>query len=122
MKIENEPTTRELPDLIAATPARSEMESVTEVNGTVARFEMAYSPATRGPERFGPPMRQRVGSMLFLAFGLGVAWGYHPVADLQAAGAVSVIDDFGALMPALRALWPKLKLADTGTGAVTNHA
>lgn len=73
MKIENEPTTRELPDLIAATPARSEMESVTEVNGTVARFEMAYSPATRGPERFGPPMRQRVGSMLFLAFGLGVA-------------------------------------------------
>jgi hypothetical protein len=35
---------------------------------------------------------------------------------------VSVIDDFGALMPALRALWPKLKLADTGTGAVTNHA
>jgi phosphoglycolate phosphatase len=56
------------------------------------------------------------------AFGLGVAWGYHPVADLHAAGATSVIDDFGALMPALGTLWPKLKLIDASAGAVTNDA
>jgi phosphoglycolate phosphatase len=56
------------------------------------------------------------------AFGLGVAWGYHPVADLHAAGAVSVIDDFGALMPALGKLWPKLKFVETSAGAAANHA
>lgn len=39
------------------------------------------------------------------ASALGVAWGYHPVADLHGAGAVSVIDDFAALDPALAALW-----------------
>ena len=73
MKTNEEPTERALPDLIATAPARSEMESVTDVNGTVARFEMAYSPPTRGPEKFGPPLRQRVGSMIFFAFGATVA-------------------------------------------------
>lgn len=70
---DDEATKRELPDLIAAAPARSEMASVTEVNGSVARFEMAYSPATVGPQKFGPPMRQRIGSMLFFGFGLTIA-------------------------------------------------
>jgi phosphoglycolate phosphatase len=41
------------------------------------------------------------------ASALGVAWGYHPVDDLHAAGAHSVIDDFSALDPALDALWPR---------------
>jgi len=40
------------------------------------------------------------------ASALGVAWGYHPVDDLHAAGASSVLDDFAALDPALAALWP----------------
>jgi phosphoglycolate phosphatase len=39
------------------------------------------------------------------AAALGVAWGYHPVADLHGAGASSVLDDFSALDPALAALW-----------------
>jgi phosphoglycolate phosphatase len=39
------------------------------------------------------------------AAALGVAWGYHPVNDLHAAGARSVLDDFSALDPALAALW-----------------
>jgi hypothetical protein len=73
VKTNEEPAQRPLPDLIATAPARSEMESVTDVNGTVARFEMAYSPASRGPEKFGPPLRQRLGSMLFFAFGLTIA-------------------------------------------------
>jgi hypothetical protein len=63
--------THELPDLVASTPARPEMESVTE-SGTVARFEMAYSPPN-GAETFGPPLRQRVGAMAFLAFGVVLA-------------------------------------------------
>jgi hypothetical protein len=73
VKIEEEPAKRELPDLIAGAPARGEMESVTDVHGTVARFEMAYSPVSRGPEKFGPPLRQRIGSMVFFAFGLAIA-------------------------------------------------
>lgn len=40
------------------------------------------------------------------ASALGVSWGYHPVADLHGAGALSVLDDFAALDPALAALWP----------------
>jgi phosphoglycolate phosphatase len=41
------------------------------------------------------------------AAALGVAWGYHPVADLHAAGALSVLEDFSALDPALAALWQR---------------
>jgi hypothetical protein len=41
--------------------------SVTDVNGTVARFEMAYSPAESDRFRFGPPVRQWIPSLLFFA-------------------------------------------------------
>lgn len=37
------------------------------------------------------------------ASAIGVSWGYHPVADLHAAGARLVLDDFAALAAAL---WP----------------
>ena len=47
------------------------------------------------------------------AAGIGVAWGYHPVEDLHAAGAHTVIDTFDALDPALAALWPEM--ADVGS-------
>ncbi|MBN2907619.1 MAG: HAD-IA family hydrolase [Rhodobacteraceae bacterium] len=36
---------------------------------------------------------------------IGVAWGYHPVADLHAAGADRVIDTFDALDAALLEIW-----------------
>ena len=58
----------ELPDLVEP-PARPEMDSVTDVNGTVARFEMAYSPIARRAVSFGPPLRQRLPSLVFCAFG-----------------------------------------------------
>jgi len=45
-----------------------ERVSVTDVNGTVARFEMAYSPVDRDRFRFGPPWRQRLLSLCFVAF------------------------------------------------------
>ncbi|HEY2512429.1 MAG TPA: hypothetical protein VGI39_16295 [Polyangiaceae bacterium] len=61
-----QPPTAEIADL---DPIRPEMESVTEVNGTVAHFEMTYSPVARRAVTFGPPLRQRLPSLLFLAFG-----------------------------------------------------
>lgn len=36
---------------------------------------------------------------------IGVSWGYHPVADLHAAGADRVIDSFDALDAALEEVW-----------------
>lgn len=39
------------------------------------------------------------------AAAIGVAWGYHPVAELHDAGAHAVVDDFAALEPALADLW-----------------
>jgi hypothetical protein len=45
------------------------MDSVTDGTGTVARFEMAYSPIARRAVSFGPPLRQRIPSYVFCAFG-----------------------------------------------------
>lgn len=42
--------------------------SITEVNGTVARFEMAYNPNPTERFVFGPPIWQRLPSLLFLGF------------------------------------------------------
>ena len=42
--------------------------SITEVNGTVARFEMAYNPEPDERFVFGPPFWQRLPSFLFLGF------------------------------------------------------
>jgi len=53
------------------------------------------------------------------ASALGVAWGYHPASELHAAGAQAVIDDFGALTPALEKLWPALRVNDA-TSAVAS--
>ena len=42
--------------------------SITDVNGTVAHFEMSYSPpaASASRAKFGPPLRSRVPSALYL--------------------------------------------------------
>ena len=39
---------------------------------------------------------------------IGVAWGYHPVARLRAAGADRIIADFAALGPAIETLWERV--------------
>lgn len=44
--------------------------SITDVNGTVARFEMAYSPPAGERIFFGPPMSARIPGFVFLAFAL----------------------------------------------------
>ena len=56
--------------------------SVTDVNGTVARFEMSYEPAgtRRDKTKFGPPVRSRIPSALYLGasivFGIVTAYAY----------------------------------------------
>jgi hypothetical protein len=40
--------------------------SVTDVHGTIARFEMSYSPPSGGRSKFGPPLRERIPSGLYL--------------------------------------------------------
>lgn len=42
--------------------------SVTETNGTVARFEMAFDPNPGDRFAFGPPVWQRLPSLIFLGF------------------------------------------------------
>lgn len=67
---------RALPDLVdsaaSETDPRAPLESITEVNGTVARFEMAYSPKIGERIAFGPPLRQMLPSLLFLVFALAL--------------------------------------------------
>jgi hypothetical protein len=46
--------------------------SVTDVNGTVARFEMAYSPPKKQRVTFGPPLSQRLPSLLFIALAVAM--------------------------------------------------
>jgi hypothetical protein len=60
----------DLAGLVESAPVRPEMDSVTDVHGTVARFEMAYSPVVRRAVSFGPPLRQRLPSLVFFTFGL----------------------------------------------------
>jgi hypothetical protein len=44
--------------------------SVTDVNGTIARFEMTYSPPAGGRLKFGPTLATRLPSALYLAAAL----------------------------------------------------
>lgn len=46
--------------------------SITDVNGTVARFDMAYNPTSEERFVFGPPVWQRLPSLLFLGFASAV--------------------------------------------------
>lgn len=57
----------ELPKL---TDTADERPSITEVNGTVARFTMAYSPAAGDRFTFGPPLAQKLPSWIFLGIAL----------------------------------------------------
>jgi hypothetical protein len=41
-------------------------DSITEVHGTIARFEMSYSPPSGTRTKFGPPIRERIPSVLYL--------------------------------------------------------
>lgn len=56
--------------------------SITDVNGTIARFEMTYEPPSAGERlKFGPPLKTRIPSALYLAaaivFGIVTAYAYN---------------------------------------------
>ena len=61
-----------LPDVIDSSDD-GDRPSITEVNGTVAKFEMAYAPEKSDRFAFGPPMISRIPGLVFLAFGAAVA-------------------------------------------------
>lgn len=65
------PKTTELPEL-GAGPDNGDRVSVTDAHGTIARFEMAYSPASGEKFSFGPPLSQRLPSFFFLAFAIAM--------------------------------------------------
>ena len=50
--------------------ADGDRSSITDVNGTVARFEMAYTPAIGERLFFGPPTSAKIPGFVFLAFAL----------------------------------------------------
>src|SRR4051794_24015131 len=60
----------DLPSMIDA--GDGDRPSITETNGTVARFEMAYNPNPGERFAFGPPWWQRVPSLVFLAFAIAL--------------------------------------------------
>ena len=56
--------------------------SITDVNGTVARFDMSYEPPSAGERtKFGPPRRARIPSAIYLAasaiFGVVTVCAYN---------------------------------------------
>jgi hypothetical protein len=64
---------RQLPDLIeTANDPDADQPSITEINGSIARFSMAYEPEKAGPLRFGPPAKHLFWSYLFAALSLGL--------------------------------------------------
>jgi hypothetical protein len=63
------------------TDAEGDRVSITDVNGTVARFEMTYEPPAPGARtKFGPPLRSRIPSAIYLGaalvLGAVVAYAY----------------------------------------------
>jgi hypothetical protein len=60
-----------------------ERVSITDVHGTVAHFEMTYEPPAGERFKFGPPLRARLPSALYLAAALvlgGIVWYAYALA------------------------------------------
>lgn len=55
--------------------------TITDVHGTVARFDMSYEPPSGERVKFGPPLSVRWPSLLYLVLALAIAglvvWGYN---------------------------------------------
>jgi hypothetical protein len=66
---QNGQASRDLPKL-ADQSGEHERISITDVNGTVARFEMAYNPRAGERFAFGPPLRMRIPGFVYLVFAL----------------------------------------------------
>ncbi len=75
MNAVTEPNDQKEPELpgMVETADDTERPSITDVHGTVARFEMAYSPKVGERRAFGPPLRHTVPSYIFLVAALAFA-------------------------------------------------
>ncbi|MDB4941207.1 MAG: hypothetical protein JWP97_741 [Labilithrix sp.] len=66
---------------VIETADEGDRPSITDVNGSIAKFEMAYSPARNERFAFGPPLLSRIPGYLFLVFaaciGLSVLAAYY---------------------------------------------
>lgn len=69
--IESPSPTPEMPDLVD--DEGGQRDSITDVHGTIARFEMAYTPQSGDRFAFGPPFLSRLPSLLYLALALAAA-------------------------------------------------
>lgn len=69
--IESPSPTPEMPDLVD--DEGGQRDSITDVHGTIARFEMAYTPQSGDRFAFGPPLLSRLPSLLYLAVALVAA-------------------------------------------------
>src|SRR5688572_7314981 len=67
------PAADPLPPLVDA-PDDGDRPSITEVNGTIARFEMAFEPRENERFAFGAPIWQQAPSYIFLGFALSLAF------------------------------------------------
>ncbi len=65
------PEPRELADVVASSDD-GDRPSITGVHGTIARFEMAYSPDKTDRFAFGPPMWARIPGYVLLAFAAAI--------------------------------------------------
>ncbi len=71
------------PELVDLQPPADEGDrvSVTDVNGSVAHFEMSYAPPTDVRRKFMAPLSARLPSFLYLAIAAAicgiVVWGYN---------------------------------------------
>jgi hypothetical protein len=74
------PTPDESPSSDAIVDDDGDRVSITDVNGSVAHFEMTYSAPTSARMKFGPPLRSRVPSAIYLlcalALGGAVLYAY----------------------------------------------
>ena len=70
MTPDESPESTEAEEASPRPPHRSEQDSITDVHGSVAHFEMAYEAPTGERRSFGPPLRERLPSLLFLALAL----------------------------------------------------
>ncbi len=60
------------PESLQSLADEGDRPSITEVNGTVARFEMAYQTEPSERHAFGPPLSQRIPAMIWFLFTLAV--------------------------------------------------
>ena len=61
------------PEALPTLSDEGDRPSITEVNGTVARFEMAYQPEPSERHAFGPTLLARLPSWLWFGFSVAVA-------------------------------------------------